>query len=295
MVICNRLAWLAVFALFSAPLTVLAQGRPIGLSDHSGGRDHALELELDLSIIGEDGPGEGQHTTLLPKVYGSFGLSDDIELEVEIPSVFYDYSPDNDDGNVEGDSSLLIGNPYLALFYADRSARSFARIGGGVALPLLDADAGDDISAIIAAAATRGLMDLWLYLPERLSLIMPAQVQMRASSIVLGADGALALLIPTGDNDEADTEVMLQVGGLIGVALGDATLGMRVQVATMVTTDDGDGDTTQASLMPFIQADFDGGAFVHGGLLLNIDAPYGVLDDGDPDVWALRVGGGARF
>jgi hypothetical protein len=292
-VISNRLAWLAAFALFSAPAGVLAQGRPIGLSDHTGGRDHALELELDASIVGEDGPGEGQHTTLLPKVYGSFGLSDDLELEVEIPSVFYDYSPDNDDGVADGNSTLLIGNPSLALFYADRSPRSFARIGGGIALPLLDVDDFTDVGAVIAAAATRGLMDLWLYLPDRLSLIVPAQVQMRASSIVLGADGALALLIPTGDNDEAEAELMLQLGGLIGVALGDATLGMRVQVATMLTEDD--GDNTQASLMPFIQADLDGGAFVHGGVLLNLDAPYGVLGDDGADVWALRIGGGARF
>jgi hypothetical protein len=291
-VISNRLAWLAAFALLSAPLTVLAQGRPIGLKDHTGGRDHALELELDVSIIGEDGPGAEQHTTLLPKVYGSFGLSDDLELEVEIPSVFYDYSSDDDEYAVQGDSTLLIGNPYLALFYADRSARSFARIGGGIALPVLDADYGTDTSAVIAAVATRGYMDMWLYVPRRLSLVLPAQVQMQASSIVLGADGALALMIPTGD-DEAETEMTLQLGGLIGVALGDATLGMRVQVATLLTEDD--GDATQASLMPFIQADLDGGAFVHGGLLLNIDAPYGVLDDAEPDVWAIRVGGGARF
>lgn len=291
----TRLGCAVALALVSAPLGALAQGRPILLNDRKGGRDIALELELDVSSINEEGPSDAQHTTLLPKVYGSFGLSRELELEVEIPSMFYDYAPD-DDAMDEGDSTLLIGNPYLALFYADRGAHSVARIGGGIALPVVDPEDGTDTAAMLGAIATRGFMDMWLYVPQRLSLVVPAQVQMQASSIVLGADGAFALMIPIEDDDqgedERDTEVALQLGGLIGVALGDATLGMRLQLASLVTEDE--GDSTQASVMPFVQADLDGGAFIHGGLLINLDDPYGALGDGTT-VWALRVGGGGRF
>lgn len=93
--ISNRLAWLVAFALFSAPFTVLAQGRPNGLKDHTDGYDHALELELDFSSVSLEWS-DSQLTTLLPKVYGSFGLSDDLELEVTIPTVFFDSSADED-------------------------------------------------------------------------------------------------------------------------------------------------------------------------------------------------------
>jgi len=44
----NRLGWLVFLACLSAPIGALAQGRPIVLSDRAGGRDHALELALDV-------------------------------------------------------------------------------------------------------------------------------------------------------------------------------------------------------------------------------------------------------
>lgn len=291
-----RSAWLLVFVLLSAPLSALAQGRPITLNDRKGGRDHALELELDFSSVSRDGD-DGQLTTLLPKVYGSFGLTDALELEVTLPTVFFDYSPDEDAVGPEGDgdSTLLLGNPYVALFYADRSARSVAKVGFGVALPALDLDDGTDFSAAVMATATRGLMDMWLYVPEGLSFVVPGQVQTRVSSFVLGVDGALAVIMPVDDEDEeeGDTDAVLQVGGLFGIAVDDVTIGARLQVASIITSDA--GDSTQASVMPFVQADLDGGAFVHGGVLVNLDAPFGVGDDGGLDVWALRVGGGGRF
>lgn len=291
----NRLGRVVLFACLSVTTGALAQGRPIGLHERAGGRDHAIELELDVSIASEDGPGEATYTTILPKVYGSFGLTDNLELEVTIPTVFEDYSPD--DGNAladaEGDSTLLLANPYFALFYADRRLRSVARIGFGITLPVLDPDELIDGVATVMAVGTRGFMDMWLYLPERLSLVVPGQLQARVSSFVVGVDAALAAMIPTGDNDNAETELAVQAGALFGIALGDATLGLRLQVGSIPTADA--GDNAQASLMPFVQADLDGGAFIHGGVLVNLDDPYGVAGDNSVGLWALRVGGGGRF
>jgi len=291
----NRLGWMVLFVCLSAPIGALAQGRPIGLNDRAGGRDHAIELELDVSIASEDGPGAATYTTLLPKVYGSFGLTDDLELEVTIPSVFVDYS--RDEGNEvpfgESDSALLLGNPYLALFYADRSLRSVARVGFGVALPVLDPDDPIGREAPLMAVATRGYMDTWLYVPERLSFVVPGQLQARVSLFVIGVDAAVSALIPTGDSDQQETELGVQAGALFGIAAGDATIGMRLQVGAVPTIDS--GDHAQASLMPFVQADLDGGAFFHGGVLINLDDPYGVAGDNTVGLWALRIGGGGRF
>jgi len=286
---------MVLFVCLSAPIGALAQGRPIGLNDRAGGRDHAIELELDVSIASEDGPGAATYTTLLPKVYGSFGLTDDLELEVTIPSVFVDYS--RDEGNEvpfgESDSALLLGNPYLALFYADRSLRSVARVGFGVALPVLDPDDPIGREAPLMAVATRGYMDTWLYVPERLSFVVPGQLQARVSLFVIGVDAAVSALIPTGDSDQQETELGVQAGALFGIAAGDATIGMRLQVGAVPTIDS--GDHAQASLMPFVQADLDGGAFFHGGVLINLDDPYGVAGDNTVGLWALRIGGGGRF
>src|SRR5689334_23394860 len=104
----NRFGWMVAVCL-SIPASALAQGRPIGLADRTGGRDHALELELDFSRVSEDPPNEADYTALLPKVYGSFGLTEELELEVTLPLIFADYSPEEG----EGDSVLMMGNPYL--------------------------------------------------------------------------------------------------------------------------------------------------------------------------------------
>jgi hypothetical protein len=291
----NRLGWLVLLACVSAPIGALAQGRPIGLNERVGGRDHALELELDVSVVDEDGPGASTVTTLLPKVYGSFGLTDDLELEVTIPAVFADYTPEDNTvlTDQDGDSTLLLGNPYLALFYADRSLRSVARIGFGVALPVLDTDDVIDVIASTSGFVKRGYMDMWLYAPERISLVVPGQVQARISAFVIGFDAAVAAMIPTDEDSGQETELAVQAGGLFGVALGDATIGTRLQVGAVPTSDS--DDKAQVSLMPFVQADLDGGAFIHGGVLINLDSPYGVAGDNEVGVWALRVGGGGRF
>jgi hypothetical protein len=282
------------FAPLFAPPRAAAQGRPIGLAERKGGREHAVELEFDFSSITFEPPvptvQEITYTTLLPKVYGSFGLTDTLELEAQLTTIYADYSPEEG----EGDSTFELANPYVALFYAKRTDRSVARIGGGVALPVLDVE--DYLMAPFQGAATRGLMDMWIYTPEALSLVVPVQLQVRATMLVLGIDAALALMISTGGGgleDDDDVEVPVQAGALVGAALGDVTLGLRLQVASILTTD---GDNTQISTMPFIQADLDGGGFIHGGLLVNLDEPLGVLgDDNMFEVWALRAGGGARF
>jgi hypothetical protein len=168
-----------------------------------------------------------------------------------------------------------------------------ARIGLGVALPVLDPDDAIGRVAPLMAIATRGYMDSWLYAPKRLSLVVPGQLQTRVSLFVIGVDAAVAALIPTGDSDQQETELGVQAGALFGITAGDATIGMRLQVGGIPTIDN--GDHTQASLMPFVQADLDGGGFIHGGVLINLDDPYGVAGDNDVGLWTARLGGGARF
>jgi hypothetical protein len=118
---------------------------------------------------------------------------------------------------------------------------------------------------------------------------------MRSSALVIGVDAAIALMFETRDDDrDADDEVVLQGGALVGAALSELTLGVRLQLASTLTNDN-DRDQTQVGVMPFLQADLRSGAFVHGGLLINLDDPVGPFGDNDLEVWALRVGAGARF
>src|SRR5688572_24457686 len=98
----HGLSWLLAVAL--APLAASAQGRPLVLADRTAGNDHALELELDYSHVSTDGAfGDQSLNTLLPKVYGSFGLTRSLELELTLPTVFIDVEPEVG----EGDSAWL--------------------------------------------------------------------------------------------------------------------------------------------------------------------------------------------
>lgn len=289
----NRLGFVVALVCSVAPGLALAQGRPVAIADRKAGRDYALELELDWSGTGDD---DVSVNTLLPKLNGSFGLTRHAELEVQLPTAFVDFNPD---GAGEGDSGLIMGNPFVALYYASRTDRMVARIGLGIGLPVVDQagalDDPDDYAEGIApfyAYITRGLQDPWLYYPNTLSLVVPGQVQMRNSMLAIGLDGALAILISTDSDVRDETELTVQLGGFVGAALDDITLGLRLQVVTMPTEE---GDDTQLGMMPFVQADLDGGGFLYAGYLVSLDDPVGVLGDNDLDVLTLRIGGGARF
>src|SRR5687768_5195982 len=85
------------FAPLVASQRAEAQGRPIGLAERKGGRDHAVELEFDFSSISTEA--DASFTTIVPKLYGSFGIARNLELEAQLTTMFVDYSPDEGEGD----------------------------------------------------------------------------------------------------------------------------------------------------------------------------------------------------
>ena len=105
--------------------------------------------------------------------------------------------------------------------------------------------------------------------------------------VVLGADAAVGLHIPTGDGD---MEVSLQIDPGVGFWASNTVLvGGRVPVAWIPTSE---GDNAQIAIEPYTRIDF-GSAYFNARFTVNIDEPLGFAFD-EGKIWALHLGfGGA--
>src|SRR5262249_14893392 len=144
---------------------------------------------------------------------------------------------------------IISGNPNAIVYYTDRKHGSFFRVGGGLGLPLAPDPFG------ITVLGMYGLRDAGGFWPKTLSLIVPGAFQVQHGALLLGADFAGAVLIPTNGGK---TELALQLAGLIGAKVDKTTLGVRLQGGWLPTVD---GDWAQLALVPFVQADFSDGGF----------------------------------
>jgi hypothetical protein len=223
---------------------------------------------------------------LAPALSLRVALADSLDLELDWPFGFTTVSSEL----TEAQDELVSGNPFLAAYYVDRQRSGYLRVGFGVAPPVLSVDDLDQIFTVILPLYMRGLWDAWLYAPEHLSLVVPLQLESRRGALLLGVDGAAAVMIPTSDVESDDTDLLLQLAGLIGAKKEAVSAGVRLQMAWVATAD---RDNAQLALVPFVQGDLDN-AFVYLRILVNLDEPAGVIGDGG-DVWALYLGGGGRF
>lgn len=268
------------------PMLVRADVRPSLLADHTyGGANNTLELELGWYTDSQ--LGASLHA-LSPLVGFRHAFSPSAEIEIDWPFAFVDISTP-----LGGDSAFVSGNPFLAGYYVDRGEHDYVRVGAGVAPPVVQFDAsslGANVISYSMALAMRGEWDVWLYIPEHLSLAIPIQAETDNDGLVLGADTAIAFLIGTQDGSSSDA--VIQLAGFVGARPGVATIGGRLQAVWIPT--ESQGDNAQLALVPFFQADFEGGGMLYARLTLNLDEPLGLLGDG-ADVWAVFVGGGAHF
>ncbi len=225
---------------------------------------------------------EDDYVLAYPQLSGFYALNDSLALQLDWG---FGYASGGDQ------SAFRVGNPYLGGWYKLMSGQSHLRVGAGIALPLLQISDDNFESAIETAVVslgglgTMGLWDPWLWLPETFSLVVPARFEtLLGDSFKLGADGALAILVPSGDGD---SEVMLQLAGEGAFKFGELQAGARLQFVSLVTSDD---DDTQISLVPFVRYDF-GSGFVQGRFMFNLDEPLGpAFDDGG--IWSLGAGVG---
>jgi hypothetical protein len=218
-------------------------------------------------------------------------VSPDVAIEVRWP-VLNHGSFESDFG---GDSSSVkVGNAFGGAFWHGGDGRLTYRVGGGATLPLAWIDDDDGLEGFFAlalASATHASLDLWLWLPETLSMVGSGGIEY-VEGVVAGGEMDLALVLDIGDVLE-DTEPVIQVRGWIGADLGE---GSRAGVALgLVAVFDGDeeGDNAQLSLEPFVEIAF-GNGFVLARLMMNLDEPNGFAFD-EGGVWGLTVGGGGRW
>jgi hypothetical protein len=282
--------WLAVL-LVSAPHLARADVRPSLLKDHAPDAPPAT-LELELGFYSGEFE-EGDSVTSVTSVAGmSYRLSSHFELELDWPFAFMD----------GGESSTFVsGNPFTAAYYVHPWSSGYARFGAGVGWPLAKIDTGTsasffsvlgELAPYLHALNARGLWDIWLYGPETLSLVVPAQIESRHGALLLGADTAFAYLIGVNDLLDPESDAFVQLAGMLGGARDNLTAGLRLQLVWAATTDS--NDAAQVSAVPFVQVDLGSAGFVYGRFVLNLDEPAGVFGDG-AGVWGLYAGGGGRI
>ena len=224
---------------------------------------------------------------------GQFGITTDDSPEVISPrlsafiplgssiAISADFGFGVVTGGGESDTSVL--NTFVAGHYMGGGGPLSYRVGFGVGAPTARRDSQGANVAAIASSSPRGLYDLWLYLPETWTTAIPARVAMDLGLVTVAGDGAVVLYIP----EEGDADFGFQIAGDALVSLGLLAVGARLQLATVPTAD---GDLTQLSLNPYLQAQFVA-AYARAGLIFNLDEPFGPsFDDGRPFGIDVAVG-----
>ncbi len=236
---------------------------------------------------------EAEATVFSPLIEGYFGIGD--SLAIDFAWGFGQATVSWNAGPIAGEESeggLVVGNPFFGASFVSRSRNGVLRVGGGATVPAVDAEGAGKTLAWQIAMAMRGLWDLWLWWPDRLTVVPSARYDGRSGSVEWAVEGAMGLMFYTGDGDQ-ETEVPLQVAGEIGARLSKAlVLGGRLQTWFLPTGED-DQDNAQVAVEPFVRVE---GEHVFGfaRFTINLDDPWGFAFD-DDGVWGLRLGGGARF
>lgn len=245
-----------------------------------------------------------------PLVSGWYSVANGVDLKLDWGFAFLSLSPKSE----SSDTGFYLGNPTLSARRVIHAYRNEIFFGIGVAVPVssiptrprsLDSESGSvpndwDNSflktryASRVAAAMRGLWDYWIWMPEHLGIVVPLGVRMVSKEhILLGGETAIAVLVPTGDYETDRAELILQFAGELGFGFEWLRAGVRLQGVVLPVPGSDEAGHAQFSAGPFARVESQG-AFLHIKGLFNLDTPYGAFDDG-PAVWAVTIGGGAKF
>jgi len=236
-------------------------------------------------------------TVLAPIIRGVFPVQS-WTLEPELPAVVYDFSGV---GVVTAlgyetrpnDSGVVLGNPtFTAKHHWLAGGRDFY-LGPGITLPLAQPSANDEVetSALVVALASRGVWNVWWYLPRTLTVFFPLGVRhVSPDGLDVGGEAALAALFHVGSGS-GDTLGAAQAEVHLGYASSSVEAGAKLRLVRL--PGEGGGDHGQMSFEPYARALLKS-AYVGGGFLINLDEPFGpMLDRGS--VWGLHLEGGVRL
>jgi hypothetical protein len=201
------------------------------------------------------------------------------------------------------------GNPTLGITFTHAWGDVLLQVGGGIAIPAAaitearGALTGDDERRQFAAEraasilvhdvmlAMNGGRDAWLYLPERLSFMIPVRVAF-GSGVVLGAIEAAGAWTITVLGGTGGSEAALQLSGELAFdVLRELRAGARVSVAGWGLG--GSRPRAQPAIEPWLRVAI-GPAFGMARVTIDAGGDYGFGSANGP-IWAVHVGGGAAL
>lgn len=239
-------------------------------------------------------PSGGKLVSLSPVARGHYDFVDGWGGHFVIPLSYVDVSTSMDPGT----NLIRFANLTFGAHKRLRHQATSGIVGFDLALPTgwVPNDAPPEAQAAMrlafqTSAETHGNRRLWLWAPERLSLVLRGAVSHRlAGAFDVFAETALAPLIPVGDEgDDTDLFVEGTVGGA-WVVPDLLRLGLGFSMAWLPT---GTGDVLQTSLQLFGRMWLDK-LFLALAFTMNLDEPAGfAFDDGGR--WGLHIGVGSEF
>jgi hypothetical protein len=251
--------------------------RPLGLnpmvSAEPVGR-LAADLNLYLGEVADDANAFIFSPVLQARIpVGGFELyGSGFELGLDVPLLWI--APWSDPGNqIRG--AIGIGNPLLSSHFVQAIEDVTYSVGLGVAVPFAS-DRGERGPArgvgYENAIANRAGHEMWLWSPERLSIVVPARFEALVDRFVLGMDAAFGAMIYVGPGQQ-DTDYVTQIGAEFGYQVTPvSTLGLRALGHWAPTLPEYD---FAFALEPGFRAEFGNESFLGVRLTMPLTSPYG--------------------
>lgn len=184
------------------------------------------------------------------------------------------------------DTKFKLLNPFVGAYYlVDLPALKFT-IGGGVALPLASADNLLDAATLGTVLGANGGWNTWMYLPDTVSFIAPARVDVSLVGLVgAAAEAGIGVMVPTKSAGR-QTDFAYQLAGEAYLGLGIEP-GLRVQYVHVPTAKSGVNDVA-ISVEPFVRLGA-GPVHLQAGITYNVTKPYGPSTD-TGGIWGAHLG-----
>lgn len=281
-----------VVVLLGAVVTpVRAQGAPVQLLDLQN-RDTTLRVAGELGFFSGLDP---TVTQLQSRLHLGIAPSKAFELTIDWAPGGTILSEEPDFLGVLGNKArFTASNPTVTAFYRLRDRDLQLRVGAGVALPLTFLDETDgaavvtELISLPVRMAVWGAWDLWMLLPDRLSFVVPFQLEARlVEYLALGTDLGIGFMIPL--ESAADPIYELQLALWLAVVLDPVMIGLRMQTIGLFSPNV--DAQSNVALAPFVQADL-GAGFVYARFLANVSDG---LFAGPDLLWCVTLGGGGDF
>ena len=293
----SAMPWALAFTIFAA---ISATTTPANAQGHYGylsRQGEALQRRLQPSNIFADVGffyrelGDTNSLILRPSIHGIFPAGRKLGVALDWGFAFGHFNGDSDD---EDDTVAYLGNPFVGVYWFDRTGRrTRLRLGGGIALPVsLATNDGLQPRAGLLATAMQGLWNPWLWLDTLGFAGTGRFFGMSEAGFFGGIDFGLGLMFDLDDTVLVDaTELAFQFAGDVGYDWRSGAVGLRLQ-GVWIPTQAGDDDF-QFMLGPFVKFTI-GGGFGRVMFTMNLDDPYGSSFD-DNGVYGLWFTGGKDF